>query len=884
MNPGAAPGLRTRAVGAVLGAMFGATVWISGAALALVDPERMTRVGVLWPWAWLAGLAVAGAAVGAVLRPPAVVAAPAVLGALLWLPWLPWQVPSAFLLWDGPLEGVVWAAIAGGMLWAGSQSWRARAAASGVWRSPSSAPWLAGGLAAVLCATAWGVDRPRVPAGDEPHYLVITQSLLNDGDLRIEDNHTRGDYLAYYDGVLKPDFMRRGVDGQIYSIHAPGVSVVVLPAFAAAGYGGAVLTIVVIAGLAVAAVWRAAYGLTDSVAAAWMASLAASTAAPLLLHGFTVYPDPVGAACVMAGVGVLVTLARGRPVSLRWLAVVGAALALLPWLHTRFAVIAASLALVLAGRLLARGDRWRALAAFAAVPAVAAAAWFAFFWRLYGTPNPAAPYGAVSGASVSFVPAGLAGLLLDQQFGLAANAPVLLLGLVLLAPLARRDPRLAGELVVVVAPYLVVAASYGMWWGGYSAPARFAVAVLPVMTLPLAEAWARGGALRRGVVAAGVAVSAATSALLVTVDRGAFVYNDRDGHALLLDWLSPTVDLTLAFPSVHRDGPWLAASDTLAWMAALTFVGALVARIWRAGPGRPWARASAWLAVPLALMLGATMGWAGLAADVRTAATSQLAWIGRTAALPGAGVQGPPVRLVERGDLVTRLELATNPRGGRRTGPQPLLRIPFVPAGEYDVFIEPRDRGVALDGTLTVRLGRHDLPLETWTLAGRPRGYTGLALHLPVEAHSITITGDAAARDTIARLVLRPRALTGGALPLALRAVRIGRVVVFALDDRAYLEPGAFWVAGERETTVVLAAGDRPPAMRLTAGPVPTHVDLRAGGFSRGVDLAAGASETVSLPAVAVGGAPLTIASSTGFRPSATDDVRWLGVYVTFPE
>ena len=43
-----------------------------------------------------------------------------------------------------------------------------------------------------------------MPGGDEPHYLVITQSLLYDGDLKIENNHQRGDYRAYYGGDLPP--------------------------------------------------------------------------------------------------------------------------------------------------------------------------------------------------------------------------------------------------------------------------------------------------------------------------------------------------------------------------------------------------------------------------------------------------------------------------------------------------------------------------------------------------------------------------------------------------------------------------------------------------------------------------------------------------------
>ena len=54
--------------------------------------------------------------------------------------------------------------------------------------------------------------------GDEPHYLIITQSLLRDGDIRIENNHQRGDYRAYFAGELPPHSVRLGRNGQMYSI------------------------------------------------------------------------------------------------------------------------------------------------------------------------------------------------------------------------------------------------------------------------------------------------------------------------------------------------------------------------------------------------------------------------------------------------------------------------------------------------------------------------------------------------------------------------------------------------------------------------------------------------------------------------------------------
>ena len=111
--------------------------------------------------------------------------------------------------------------------------------AAGLVRDPRYQPRIAAGATLVVALVAAWVLNSRLPAGDEPHYLVITQSLIKDADLRIENNHRARDYAAYLDAPLAPDFLRRGRDGQIYSIHAPGLPVLVLPAFWLFGYRGA---------------------------------------------------------------------------------------------------------------------------------------------------------------------------------------------------------------------------------------------------------------------------------------------------------------------------------------------------------------------------------------------------------------------------------------------------------------------------------------------------------------------------------------------------------------------------------------------------------------------------------------------------------------------
>lgn len=877
----------TRIVPVALAVLAGMAAWLSLGVLAVADPAGQLRVGVLPPFWLLALFQVIAIGVVVLGRVQAPRLWPLTLTAFICLPWVPGRVPPAFLIWHGPLARLAWGLVVLGLaapLLARERLWR--------WRGvPTRAPWIAVAVAVVALGAGCLALQQRMPAGDEPHYLVITQSLLLDGDLRIENNHARHDYLAYFAGELRPDFLRRGLDGQIYSVHAPGLPVMLAPAFAIAGYAGAVAAVIALVSFGLALVWIAAWELTGSASAAWLAWAATAFAAPGYFHWFAIYPDGVGAACTAAALAALVRLDNGPGrLSRAHLAALGAALAVLPWLHSRFAVVAGVLGAVLVLRLLPRPDRWRSITAFVAAPILSAAAWFTFFWAIWGSPSPSAPYGFSTQSSLANLRAGIPGLLFDQQFGLLPNAPIYALALPGLVAMARVRLRLAVELGLLAVLYTAAVASYPMWWGGYSAPARFLVVILPVLGLPLGILWARGGAGVRAMAPVLLTVSVAITLTEVMVDHGALLYNARDGVSLLLDWANRSVNLPLAWPSLHRTTEGEALGTAATWVLTAGALGALA--VWLAARRRApaWVVASAWLL--LTVMASSSLAWTGENSTF-TAATSALDllrhWPERWS---GIGWRSQPYGMVPLGDVPRQLTLASTVRGPRNPDASALLAIPLVPAGDYEVALE----GAAHpSGTISVSVGRTQQVVDVIDLNGLSGGHTGLIVDLPVRVHSLTIRGDEEARRSVPRLTLRPRSVFEPgqrAEGQALRASRYGPTRIFFLDDNTFMERPGFWTRGSSTASLIVDARrpdgdgrDLPVVLVVRAGALATTAEFSVGTWRERVELSARGEATVTLPPR--GEAPnwqLTIRSGPGLRPIEHDpgnrDVRNLGVWV----
>jgi hypothetical protein len=497
------------------------------------------------------------------------------------------------------------------------------------------------------------------PEGDEPHYLMVADSLLRDGDVSLERDYQEGRYRAFYDRALRPHYRVRGRDGEIYSLHAVGLSLLVLPAYALGGYPAASYFMALLAALLVfelrELLIRAGESEGGAEGVAWLAALS-----PPLIHYAGLIFTEIPAALLVA-----VALRRGWDAGrlrLRGGLLVGGALAALPWLNVRYA----PLSLILVVYVLAGRPRLRAAVA-SVLPGVLSAIGLATYYHaLYGFFDPRRVYGRHPEMSLGTVPEGLPGLLLDQEFGLLVYAPLFALAAPGLLALARRRPRLGLCALALVGVVVGVAASWHMWRGGFNPPARFLVPIVPALLLGVA-AW-----LRRGLGAGGALLVGFSLFMgLAGAAEPHLVHRDRDGTAPLLRTFSGAEEWTRLLPGYVLSEPDRSRL-ALVWAVALT-VAAVGTRRRRLGAG-------SMALAPAGLLLACAL--ASTLSERRTVGRDAVRLVGRPA------IRVPGLHFVRESEAVWGQDLAWGP--------------------DY----RPRD-GLALVGErLELKPGRYQLRLE----------------------------------------------------------------------------------------------------------------------------------------------------------------------------
>lgn len=341
---------------------------------------------------------------------------------------------------------------------------------------------------AIYTGVSARVKEKLPPGGDEPHYLLITHSLLHDGDLAIRNNYKQRDYKHFFEANLDPH-ISIARDGTQYSIHPVGAPVLLLPFYAAKGYHGALIGMNLMAAGLSLLLFLIAYSHIQQFKISLLLWGLVSFTPPLLVYSSQIYPE-IPSAFFLAWAYYLIT--SRKYFQKGGLALLCLLLAGLPWLQSRMILATVLLFCYHAyclweapyKRKLRQHLKQKELLLPAASLTVSGLLMAAENFIRFHSIFPNASYQSVGIESVFswtiFIKEGVLGLLFDQEAGLFMYAPYFIISIIGALFLWKKErSKLIFCLLIIAGIYIPCAGFTLKWRGAWSPAGRYMVAQIP---------------------------------------------------------------------------------------------------------------------------------------------------------------------------------------------------------------------------------------------------------------------------------------------------------------------------------------------------------------------------------------------------------------------
>jgi hypothetical protein len=351
--------------------------------------------------------------------------------------------------------------------------------------------------------------------GDEPHYLIMADSLLTDRSFELRQAYERDAETRAIFGRIAPHMLQVGDRWMPY--HTPGLSMLIALPQVVGGERGVRLALLL---LAIGLPWSLALWLRRQVGipdAAWL-TVGVTVCTPLLLGATRVFPDlPAGVIAVACALWLMER--AGRDASAAACVATGLASGFLAWLNVKYYGTSAVLlvGLLVVGAAEARGGRKKpALLAAAAglCLALVVGALLEFNRWAYGPWFGGRETREIA-ASLPRAAEMFLGLHFDQSQGLFVRNPLLLAGVLLLPSFVRRRPVAAGFWALLYLSLILPNALEMARYGGGAPTARFTWSALWLWAVPIGVGLRWAPRLRRFVPAAVVVALAYQAALAI---------------------------------------------------------------------------------------------------------------------------------------------------------------------------------------------------------------------------------------------------------------------------------------------------------------------------------------------------------------------------------
>ena len=326
------------------------------------------------------------------------------------------------------------------------------------------------------------------PSGDEPHFLVISQTLLKYHSLNVMLDYQHGDYHLFYPVPIAPH-VARNANGQLLPLHSIGAPILWLIPYYFLGRLGAVFFISCVSVLTILNIYKFLLIMRVSQKYSFIVSLAYAVASPLYIYSHLTFIEPIGAfICIY----VLRKIFQDD-IKVPDLLFSSVLLGILPWIHIRFAFFEMVLFFALLYKIYTQ-NRYKNMKYYLyyILPVTILFIIFEIYnYKVWGTLNPTInEVNDIHGGSNPFVVApfnGILGVFFDQEYGLFVNFPLFILLLPGIVLVTRRKFLSYNLLMLILSiPYILLFTSFKAWSGGWGPPARFILVLLPLYSFYLA--------------------------------------------------------------------------------------------------------------------------------------------------------------------------------------------------------------------------------------------------------------------------------------------------------------------------------------------------------------------------------------------------------------
>ena len=326
--------------------------------------------------------------------------------------------------------------------------------------------------------------------GDEPHYLLITESILSDGDVWLTNNQQAANLVTQ--AVPYSLANMHSINGA--SLHGRGLGLLLIVPYALGGIWGSKMALAFgLTALFTHLCYHMARQICGSARWALVAAVTFTFGLPFLAGSSQIYPDLLAGWLILHAVWLLYPDENGkRPLSPPTILLFSLETAFLPWLHVRLLAPALILALFFmatcwdASR---KRPQLQPLLPFLLLNTFSLALLASYNLRAFGHAlGPYTPEDLLGGVRQMSMVWG--GLLWDAQHGLLLQHPFVWLSLLGVGTLGAHHKR---ETLLLVLLYLALTVPNAMHWnvyGGFSFWGRFGWAAVGLWFLPLAHTFA----------------------------------------------------------------------------------------------------------------------------------------------------------------------------------------------------------------------------------------------------------------------------------------------------------------------------------------------------------------------------------------------------------